>query len=116
MGEQKIWTKIMENLGNIITLLTLLGTIVLGISDIRRRRAEANLSNANADTQIMSQIKQASIDLVNEMQEDKHNLEMETQSLRAEIRYYKGLLRDHGISFRSYDSSQLPTVKKDTKQ
>ncbi len=97
----------MDNLGNILTLLTLLGTIVLGISDIKRRRSEANkldsdanLNSANRDTQIMSQIKQASVDLMLQLKGDNDErrtnnarLEEENETLKAKITELENKLR-----------------------
>ncbi len=108
----------MENLGNIITLLTLLGTIALGISDISRRRAEAKKllsesrsTDMNADTVIMTQIKQASIDLVNSLRQNINELETENNDLKLEASYYKGILRAHGIKFHNFDTRPLPPIK-----
>ncbi len=102
------------DIGNLITLLTLLLTIILGISDIKRRRAEAaklqsesKLSNASADTQIMSQIKQASIDLMNEIRKENEELHIENKELKEQISYYKGILRQHRITFPNYETRKL---------
>lgn len=109
----------MDNLGNIITLLTLLLTIILGVSDIRRRRAEAQkmksdgrLSEVTADTQIMSQIKQASIDLMMELKKDNDDLREENDDLKNQVSYYKRILKENKVSYINYDSRPLQAIKR----
>jgi hypothetical protein len=80
---------ITNNLGNIITLITLLSTFILGISDIRRRRAEANKTDSEAhkvdaevDATIMNEIKRASFDLVAQLKAD--NIDLRSRLERCE--------------------------------
>ena len=117
MGKSKIWKDLTMEVGNLITLLTLLLTIILGISDIRRRRAEADKlksearsNSINADTQIMTQIKQASIDLVNSLREEIDDLESQNSNLKSEVSYYRRILKDNHIIFTNFDSRPLPAI------
>lgn len=107
------------DIGNIITLLTLMLTIILGISDIRRRRSEANkmdaegkLSEVSADTQLMSQIKQASIDLMLQLKQDNEDLRVENDDLKSQVSYYRKLLRESNIPFSNFETRRLNKEEK----
>lgn len=86
-------------LGNVITLLTLLLTTILGVSDIKRRRAEARKLDSDsryrditADTEFMSQIKQASIDLMIQLKADNVTLREENAGLETRLQILEAKL------------------------
>lgn len=105
-------------IGNVVTLLTLFLTIILGISDISKRRAESKKLDAetklglvNADTQMMSQIKQASIDLVTQLKDENAELESDVKRQKEEVRYLKFVLAKAGIVYEPYRTGPLTHKK-----
>lgn len=61
----------------IVTLLNVLLTAVLGLSEIRKRRAESKNLDTGSDTQMMKEIKQASVDLFNTLKAENKQLKEE---------------------------------------
>ena len=101
-------------IGNVFTILTLFLTIILGISDISKRRAESKKFEADADTQIMSQIKQASIDLVTQLKDENAELESDIRRQKEEVRYLKFILAKFGVAYEPYRTG--PLTNKETKK
>jgi len=105
------------DVGNLITILTLLGTLILGWSDISRRRAESKKLETDSDTKLMSEIKQASIDLVNQLRGENGYLTQDITELKSrvsdcefKIRCYKNVLKERGVEVDPCDETPTRQV------
>jgi flagellar motility protein MotE (MotC chaperone) len=116
--------------GNVFTVITLFTTALIAASDISKRRAEniakkaeAKVSDVTADTQMMSQIKQASIDLLEQLrkenaetQKDISDLKQSIRELKTKLLCYEKLLKQFNIDYSECGgTSSGPLNKEETK-
>lgn len=72
----------MENVATILSYASFLLSIILAISEIRKRRSEARNIDTSSDTKMMTEIKQASLDLFKELKQENLGLKQENQELK----------------------------------
>lgn len=74
-----------QTLTTIATYISLGLTLILAISEIRKRRAEVKNIDVNSDTHIMTEIKQASLDLFKELKAENAELKTEIEQRDVKI-------------------------------
>jgi|WetSurMetagenome_2_1015567.scaffolds.fasta_scaffold08886_9 hypothetical protein len=120
--------------GNVFTVITLFTTFLLTMSDISKRRADniaklaeadklkadSKVSDVTADTQMMSQIKQASIDLLEQLrkenaetQKDILDLKQSIKDLKTKLLCYEKLLKKFDIDYSECGGSSSGPLNKE---